>query len=64
VFVLVSVLFGVVMVMTFVGMFALAGLGGGNHRRRKRDGGDREQKENFFHELVYVWLRFPGKNQG
>jgi hypothetical protein len=55
----VSVLFGVVMVMTFVGMFALAGLGGGNHRRRKRDGGDGEQKENFFHDLVLCLAAIP-----
>jgi hypothetical protein len=55
----VSVLFGVVMVMTFVGMFALAGLGGGNHRRRKRDGGDGEQKENFFHDLILCLVAIP-----
>jgi hypothetical protein len=64
--VFVSVPFTVMLmvVMTFVGMFALAGLGGGNHRRRTCAGDDCEQKENFFHDLVVFGCDSPMNSSG
>jgi hypothetical protein len=66
--VLVPVLFAVMVMMVValvefaMGVFALTGLCGRDHRGRKRERGEDEQQHSFFHNNFY--LHFTGENHG